>query len=171
MGGKRWKNKKRKIVRETDADYDTIEYRNENFEKYYKAQEILKPEEWGAFMTSLAKPLPSSFRINDSCRFADAIRERIQSDFQFKDLVVDGTSISPIREIDWYPNQNAFQWELDRYHVKKLDLLKDYQKWIVSLTESGDITRQEAVSMIPPLILGVESHHKVCTVQYFDRYA
>ena len=33
--------------------------------------------------------------------------------------------------------------------------------FLVSETESGNISRQETVSMIPPLVLDVKPHHKV----------
>lgn len=167
--GRRWKNnKKRKLSEPRRDDRDRKDdgfkdwtYSNENFEKYYKAQGIVNEQEWQPFVDSLAKSLPSSFRINNSCDFADSIRNRIATEFHFKDLQVDGEKIDPIESIAWYPNKNGFQWSLHRQQVKKMEQLKEYQKWIVSLSDSGNITRQEAVSMIPPLILNVESHHKV----------
>jgi len=61
----------------------------------------------------------------------------------------------------WYPDGKGFQWAVERRKIKKLEILSEFQKWLVDLSDSGNITRQEAVSMIPPLVLGVESHHKV----------
>lgn len=67
----------------------------------------------------------------------------------------------PIESIPWYPEQNGYQWSLEKRKVRKLPLLAEFQKWLVELSNSGSITRQEAVSMIPPLLLGVEPHHRV----------
>ena len=33
--------------------------------------------------------------------------------------------------------------------------------FLIAETEVGAISRQETVSMLPPLVLGVQSHHKV----------
>lgn len=63
--------------------------------------------------------------------------------------------------IPWYPEENGYQWALERRKVRKLPLLAEFQKWLVELSNSGSITRQEAVSMIPPLLLDVAPHHKV----------
>lgn len=41
-----------------------FEKENEKFEEYYKAQKIVREEDWDAFMESLRTPLPTSFRIN-----------------------------------------------------------------------------------------------------------
>ena len=32
--------------------------------------------------------------------------------------------------------------------------------------DAGTITRQEAVSMIPPLLMDIQSHHKVCIARF-----
>lgn len=39
---------------------------NERFEKYYKAQGILPPEEWEPFMDAMRAPLPTTFRVTGS---------------------------------------------------------------------------------------------------------
>ncbi|RQM29778.1 hypothetical protein B5M09_009184 [Aphanomyces astaci] len=87
--------------------------------------------------------------------------ERIATDFKYEDLEIDGEKVAPISTMPWYPEGKGFQWSVERRKIKKLALLSEFQKWLVNLSDSGDITRQEAVSMIPPLVLGVESHHKV----------
>lgn len=50
---------------------------------------------------------------------------------------------------------------VDRRVMKKMENLKLFRQYLIALTESGDITRQEAVSMIPPLMLDVKSCHFV----------
>ncbi|VDO46352.1 unnamed protein product [Onchocerca flexuosa] len=41
---------------------------NENFCFYYKSQEIVKDDEWDAFMAALKDDLPTSFRIQGSSK-------------------------------------------------------------------------------------------------------
>lgn len=44
---------------------------NPVFEAFYKAQGVVPPGEWAAFMKTLLQPLPASFRINLDCDFAE----------------------------------------------------------------------------------------------------
>ncbi|KAG6597962.1 tRNA (cytosine(34)-C(5))-methyltransferase [Phytophthora cinnamomi] len=136
-------------------------YENESFDAYYKAQDIVADADWAAFKKALATPLPTTFRINSSCPFADRIREHIEQDFKFDGLVVDDEPVEPISPMPWYPDNRGFTWSVERRRVRKLPILKEFQSWLVELSNSGSITRQEAVSMIPPLVLGVEPHHRV----------
>lgn len=136
-------------------------YENADFDAYYKAQNIMADADWEAFKKALATPLPTTFRINSSCPFADRIREHIEQDFKFDGLVVDDEPVEPISPMQWYPDNRGFTWSVERRRVRKLPILKEFQAWLVELSNSGSITRQEAVSMIPPLVLGVEPHHKV----------
>ncbi|CAI5745058.1 unnamed protein product [Peronospora destructor] len=136
-------------------------YENANFDAYYKAQNIVADSDWAAFKKALATPLPTTFRINRSCPFADCIRQHIEQDFKFDGLVVDDEPVEPISLMPWYPDKRGFTWSVERRRVRKLPILKKFQSWLVELSDSGNITRQEAVSMIPPLVLGVEPHHKV----------
>ena len=60
---------------EADGSYNKpYEKKNETFEKYYKAQKIVPDAEWDAFLECLRTPLPTSFRINGSGKFAEDIR-------------------------------------------------------------------------------------------------
>jgi hypothetical protein len=54
-----------------EDNYTDFVFTNENFIKYYQAQGVVDAAEWEEFMKFLAKPLPTSFRINNSCAFAD----------------------------------------------------------------------------------------------------
>ena len=66
----------------------------------------------------------------------------------------------------WYPNNNGYQWNLDKRQVKKTPQLKQFQSWLVNQSNCGSITRQEAVSMIPPLFLDAKPNHVVCLLSY-----
>lgn len=44
--------------------------------------------------------------------------------------------------------------------VLQLPLLEAVHEYIKRANEYGSISRQEAVSMVPPLFLGVQPHHK-----------
>lgn len=48
-----------------------------------------------------------------------------------------------------------------RAQLRKLDALTQIHEFMKRENEGGGITRQEAVSMIPPLFLDVQPHHLV----------
>uniref|UniRef100_A0A674ML06 tRNA (cytosine(34)-C(5))-methyltransferase n=1 Tax=Takifugu rubripes TaxID=31033 RepID=A0A674ML06_TAKRU len=60
-----------------------------------------------------------------------------------------------------YPDEQAWHTNMSRKIIRKSPLLEKFHQFLVSETESGNISRQEAVSMIPPLLLKIEPHHKV----------
>lgn len=45
------------------------------------AQGIVPDGEWDAFLATLRRPLPVTFRINGSGKFADHLRDKLQQDF------------------------------------------------------------------------------------------
>ena len=50
---------------------------------------------------------------------------------------------------------------LSRSDVRKNEKFQKFKQFLIDQTESGNISRQEAVSMIPPLVLDCKSHHKI----------
>lgn len=63
--------------------------------------------------------------------------------------------------LPWYPNQYAWHMEVSRGQLRKLPWLEELHEFMKKANEMGTITRQEAVSMVPPLFLDVQPHHKV----------
>jgi tRNA (cytosine34-C5)-methyltransferase len=63
--------------------------------------------------------------------------------------------------LSWYPNELAWQVNLSRKDVRKNEKFFEFKQFLIDMTESGNLSRQEAVSMIPPLLLDVKPHHKV----------
>ena len=63
--------------------------------------------------------------------------------------------------LSWYPDQLAWQLNLTRKDIRREEAYFKLHNFLISETESGNISRQETVSMIPPLVLDVEPHHKV----------
>lgn len=77
-----------------------------------------------------------------------------------------------------YPGGLAWQVDAPKRVVRKSLPFKTFQRFLVGETEvvrpfaqanrkmadqQGNLSRQEAVSMIPPLFLNVEPHHRVST--------
>ena len=74
---------------------------------------------------------------------------------------MDGQKIAPPEEIKWFPNGLAFCYKANKNAVRKDPRCKEFQQFLVSETDVGNISRQEAVSMIPPLFLDVQPGMRV----------
>ena len=70
--------------------------------------------------------------------------------------------VRPTR-LPWYPDGMAWQLNITRKDIRRDEAFSKLHNFLISETESGNISRQETVSMIPPLVLDVKPHHKVGT--------
>jgi len=61
----------------------------------------------------------------------------------------------------WYPNHLAWSLDVKKNVLRKNSEFKKFQRFLVSETEVGNISRQEAVSMLPPLFMKIEEWHVV----------
>ena len=143
--------------------------KNEHFEAYYRAQGIMNEDEMDLFLETLKKPLPTTFRITGHGKNASLVREQLLTEHIPKLQEVcnnapENTAISVPKVISWYPDELAWQLETDRALVRKDPSFASFYRWMVEASENGDVTRQEAVSMIPPMLLDIEPHHMVLDV-------
>ncbi|RZC27696.1 tRNA (cytosine(34)-C(5))-methyltransferase, partial [Asbolus verrucosus] len=150
-------------AKDTRKPYTDIIKENEKFIKYYETQNVCKKDEFDAFIASLKTDLPATFRITGSKGEARKMLETVQGQFIKDCLNQDGDNgESPnIFPLPWYPNKLAWQLELTRKDIRRCEAYYKLHNFLISETEHGTISRQETVSMIPPLLLDVQPHHKV----------
>lgn len=144
-------------------DYVEHEKKNEMFEKFYKEQGFMTDEEFELFMKSLREPLPTTFRLAGFKGQSEELMKLLQSEYFSKLLgQTDGdTEMVPPIQLPWYPDGLAWQINFGRKEIRQSEVLKELKQFLISETETGNISRQEAVSMIPPLVLDVQPHHRV----------
>ncbi|KAJ1680129.1 tRNA (cytosine-5-)-methyltransferase ncl1 [Spiromyces aspiralis] len=149
--------------RDTRAPKFEVKKENPEFEKYYKGQGILDDNEWTQFMDTLVTTLPTSFRITGTRSMAAEIRDLITREYvpYVEEAEIDGEKVTPPAPLPWYPNNFGWHFEIPRIALKKSPALNKFHKFLVTEAEVGNISRQEAVSMIPPLLLDVRPHHLV----------
>ncbi|CAH2076070.1 unnamed protein product [Thlaspi arvense] len=146
-----------------DSNIHNRTWSNADFEEYYKEQRIVKPEEWDTFMEVLRKPLPAAFRVNSNGQFCDEIRSILENDF-IKSLqaeAIESGELEAIKPLPWYPNNLAWHSNFSRKEIRKNQTLERFHEFLKLETEVGNMTRQEAVSMVPPLFLDVHPDHFV----------
>jgi len=74
---------------------------------------------------------------------------------------VSGEVLKPPAAIPWYPAKLAWQLDANRTQLRKIAALGRLHDFMKRENDAGGITRQEAVSMVPPLLLDVQPHHLV----------
>ncbi|CCE86434.1 Piso0_004923 [Millerozyma farinosa CBS 7064] len=135
---------------------------NEKWETYYKAMNIVPEEEWDSFKSHCQQTLPMTFRITGSRSHAKEIRENfIQNHVaRLQGVEFEGKALTP-HELSYYPDGLGWQIDISKEIIRKNDKFAKTQRFLVIETEVGNISRQEAVSMIPPLLMDVRPHHAV----------
>ncbi|CAM5091743.1 unnamed protein product [Eretmochelys imbricata] len=146
-----------------EGGYPEIVKENALFERYYRELRIVPEGEWEPFMAALREPLPATLRITGYKSHAKEILHCLKNKYfkELQDLVVDGQKIQVPQPLKWYPEELAWHTNLSRKILRKSPQLEKFHQFLVSETECGNISRQEAVSMIPPLLLNVNPHHKI----------
>ena len=143
------------------ADHDAFDerkmaqLRNDKFDAYYQTQGVVPPEEWEAMMASFRAPLPLTFRVNMSGKFRESTRRRLVDEL-CPAIVKDNPEMKPPKRLRWYPDGLAWQIDVPKDGLKRSENLRGLREFLVRANEVGAITRQEAVSMIPPLLLDVQ---------------
>ncbi|KAJ1381984.1 hypothetical protein SESBI_44639 [Sesbania bispinosa] len=96
-------------------------------------------------------------------RFSADIRSQLENDFahSLQAEVVEGEDEEAIRPLPWYPENLAWHSNFSRTQLRKNQTLGRFHEFLKLENEIGNITRQEAVSMVPPLFLDVHSNHFV----------
>lgn len=176
--------------KQTDQNYVSVPICKENpkFEAFYKP--LLRDEkEWESFAAILRSPLPVSFRLNSSPGFhqflvhvlTDTFHAKPASSTPSSTAAVSSTSASNIPttasissvaittqtsvneeelvpvSIPWSP----LAWQVASSRKGLKTELSVFRTWLVRHYESGNVNRQEVVSMVPPLLLDVKPFHYI----------
>lgn len=147
--------------RDGRKSWSEIQRDNADWEMYYKAQGLIPEGEFEAFKNACQQPLPLTFRVTGSRAHAKEIAALYKESIMPNLLNVQVEGYKEPSVLPWYPDQLAFQIDIPKNIVKKTPEYKEVQKYLFTENEVGNISRQEAVSMIPPLVLDVEPHHHV----------
>ncbi|KAG0002156.1 hypothetical protein BGZ65_002881, partial [Modicella reniformis] len=149
--------------RDENTAYTEVVKENAQMEAYYKAQKIVSEEEWPVFWEHLKVTLPTTFRITGTRSHAAEIRETVKNAFVplLSKVAVDDVVGEPPRPLPWYPDELGWHFAVPRMLLKKSPEFAKFHQFLVAETEVGNISRQEAVSMIPPLLLDIQPQHWV----------
>ncbi|CCK71209.1 tRNA (cytosine-C5-)-methyltransferase KNAG_0G01510 [Huiozyma naganishii CBS 8797] len=138
---------------------------NDKWEKYYKTELRLFSDEaeWLDFKRACQRDLPLTFRITGTRVHAQDILQIFKQKHlpSLTNITFEGEAVKPPIQLEWYPNHLAWQLDVSKRILRKSEQFAKTHKFLVMETAIGNISRQEAVSMIPPLLLRLESNHNV----------
>ncbi|MPC71796.1 tRNA (cytosine(34)-C(5))-methyltransferase [Portunus trituberculatus] len=100
--------------------------------------------------------LPAAFRLTGTKDMACALLRVMKTTF-FEPL----SQITPPELTPEEQEAGEEPLNLTRKNIRRCEAYWQLHQFLISETETGNISRQEAVSMIPPVVLDVQPHHKV----------
>ncbi|KAJ5217781.1 uncharacterized protein N7469_011406 [Penicillium citrinum] len=137
------------------TNWSEITRSNEKLERYYNELGIVPEEEKEEFWAAIRRDLPNSFRFTGSRGHALAVQERLKQFYipEITSIKYEGEFVEPPRPVEWYPDQLAWAMTTPKQVIRRFAPFSSFQKFLVAETEVGNISRQEVVSMIPPLLI------------------
>eukprot|EP00976_Prorocentrum_cordatum_P086603 1186570-Prorocentrum_minimum.AAC.5 len=78
-----WKHPRKEGAGDAKSGWTDYNLNNDKYVEYYKGLGILPEDEVEAFVTTMRKPLPITFRINGSGKYAEHMKVRHLNDLNF----------------------------------------------------------------------------------------
>jgi len=157
----------------------------EAYYKFCLKEEFTNESDFNRFLATLKEKLPVTFRINENVPNYKNFLEKIKHPDFVKNVIsaaaaagqenkemqteekkegeneeVDYDSIQEqikLSNVSWYPRDLVWELTTFRYELKRNKAYQGLHKFLQQANDSGLITRQELVSMLPPLLLDVQS--------------
>ncbi|KAN0070281.1 S-adenosyl-L-methionine-dependent methyltransferase [Elaphomyces granulatus] len=138
-------------------DWQEVDKYNEKYERFYNELGIVPAEDREAFWAALRRDLPNSFRFTGSKSHALSVQQRLKEFYvpRITSIQHNGEYVEPPRPVLWYPDQLAWSMTTSKSIVRRFAPFASFQKFLVAETEVGNISRQEVVSMVPPLLIDI----------------
>ncbi|CAG8961975.1 hypothetical protein HYFRA_00013755 [Hymenoscyphus fraxineus] len=141
------------------VSFEKVPKHNERLEGYYNDVLGLPEEEHTEFWDAYKRELPNSFRFTGSKGHALAVQTQLKERYIpeiSKITHFDDTPVEPPQPVPWYPDELAWWMTTPKNVIRKFAPFASFQKFLVSETSVGNISRQEVVSMIPPLVMDLQ---------------
>ncbi|KAH8159364.1 hypothetical protein CIB48_g8884 [Xylaria polymorpha] len=158
-GGDRKGGDGRKPRSDSYRTYPDISKKNERLEAFYNSLLPLHDAERSEFWQALRRDLPNSFRFCGSKGHAIAVKRLLETRYAPEIDKIEhfnGDIVQAPQPVPWYPDQLAYSMTTPKQVVRKFPPFASFQKFLVSETSVGNISRQELVSMIPPLVMDLK---------------
>lgn len=86
-----------------------------------------------------------------------AVQKRLKEFYipEITAITHEGNLVEPPQPVPWYPDQLAWSMTTPKNVIRRFPPFASFQKFLVAETDVGNISRQEVVSMIPPLLMDI----------------
>ncbi|KAK4938759.1 tRNA (cytosine-5-)-methyltransferase ncl1 [Elasticomyces elasticus] len=131
---------------------------NDKFEQYYNQLGIISEDDKTAFWEAMRRDLPNSFRFTGSRSHALAVQQRLRDVHipEITSITYEGQYVDSPQPVVWYPDHLAWFMTTPKNVIRRFKPFAAFQKFLVAETDVGNISRQEVVSMIPPLLMDLK---------------
>jgi multisite-specific tRNA:(cytosine-C5)-methyltransferase len=138
--------------------WSDIPRKNELFESYYRMGGFMDEAEFEEMWKALQTDLPNSFRFTGTKSDALAVREIFKSRYvpAIAAKKFEGKPVPPPEAVNAFPDELVWHMKTHKKIIRRHPPFADFQKFLVAEAASGNISRQEVVSMIPPHFLDVK---------------
>ncbi|OAL06259.1 S-adenosyl-L-methionine-dependent methyltransferase [Phaeosphaeriaceae sp. SRC1lsM3a] len=138
--------------------WSDIPRKNELFESYYRMGGFMEEAEFEEMWKALQTDLPNSFRFTGTKSDALAVREIFKQRYvpAIAAKKFEGKPVPPPEAVDAFPDELVWHMKTHKKVIRRHAPFADFQKFLVAEAASGNISRQEVVSMIPPHFLDVK---------------
>ena len=142
---------------------DLVKENNKWQQYYHDMLDVIPDNQWEEFKKTCQAPLPLTFRITGSRAHAQEVLNLFKERHlpNLTNVTFEGETLKAPTELHWYPNKLAWQLDVPKTVIRKNEQFAKTQRFLVIENAVGNISRQEAVSMIPPIVLEVEPQHTV----------
>ena len=125
------------------------------YRRQFEEHGVLFPGEWGQLMDWLHRPLPVTFRFTKRLPRGTSLRRTLDSISTARRAYGEGEP----KRLPWGDG-----WQLG-FHKKQLKTAtgryaEEVRTWLTQRASSGCVVRQEAVSMLPVIVLDVKPGHR-----------
>lgn len=119
---------------------------------------FLEEAEFEEMWKTLASDLPNSFRFTGTKSDALAVREIFKKRYipAIQSMDFEGEPVEPPKPVTAFPDELVWDMKTHKKVIRRYAPFAEFQKFLVAETTSGNISRQEVVSMIPPHFLDVK---------------
>jgi multisite-specific tRNA:(cytosine-C5)-methyltransferase len=119
---------------------------------------FLEESEFKEMWKALQTDLPNSFRFTGTKSDALAVREIFKQRYipAIASKQFEGKPVSPPEAVQAFPDELVWHMKTHKKVIRRHAPFADFQKFLVAEAASGNISRQEVVSMIPPHFLDVK---------------
>jgi 16S rRNA C967 or C1407 C5-methylase (RsmB/RsmF family) len=135
-----------------EQDNYTTNKSNPLMQEYYRQVLDLSSSDFSSFWSILQSQLPVTFRVNPHHNNYKSLLSSISSS---------SSTTLKLEPIPWYPDNLVWQVNSNRSELRKQENVKEFHTFLQKANDSGLITRQELVSMLPPLVLQPQANEKV----------